>query len=59
MSATQETLLQEIQQLNNKIASLESQGADVSALVEKRAVLMGRLNEGSDALNESTKVLKG
>ena len=58
MSAKSEQLVEQLNELEQKINEETTNGNDVTSLIERRAVLSEQLRNVLGALNES-KVLKG
>ena len=59
MSATSETLLLQIVELENRLLELRSQGEDSSQLEETLSLLKGRFITMNEALGKPQGILKG
>lgn len=59
MSATTQSLMEQVEELRTTIALKEMKGEDVSSLKEKLTFLHEKLMNASQALNEGKQILKG
>lgn len=59
MSATTQSLMEQVEELRVTIALKEMKGEDVSSLKEKLSSLHEKLLIASQALNEGRQILKG
>lgn len=59
MSATSEKLAEELRVLEQQLAAATAAGNDTSALLERKRVLVERLQAANASLTEGSQVLKG
>jgi len=59
MSATTQTMMEQLEELRNTITVKQLRGEDVTELMTKFIVLQEKLLQAAHVLNESKQILKG
>ena len=59
MPATQESIADQLRELDTRIALIKEGSGDPSELLEQKATLLEQFERVNESLNEGTKLLKG